>query len=103
MAQFVLALRNLVDAGFDVGEAYAALNGLTLMVLGLTAGEVNPPAPDGPPPESAEAEAAFRALAAPLLGGEAAFAARHESIFDLILDAFLSGLAIRLATHAASD
>ena len=40
MESFVGALRGLVEAGFDIGDAYAALNGLTLMVLGLTAGEV---------------------------------------------------------------
>ena len=100
MESFVAALRNLAEAGFEIGDAYAALNGLTLMVLGLTAGEVNPPLPEGPPPEQVEAEAAFRAMMAPLLGGEAAFAARHETIFDLTLEAFISGLADRLPPGA---
>ena len=94
MESFVGALRGLVEAGFDIGDAYAALNGLTLMVLGLTAGEVNPPAPEAPPSGQAQAEAAFLAMVAPLLGGEAAFAAHHGSVFDLTLDAFITGLAV---------
>ncbi len=97
MAQFVSALSNLAEAGFDVAEAYCLLNGLTLMVLGLVAGEVNPPLPEGPPADPAEAEAEFRSLLTPLLGGEAAFAARHERIFDLTLEAFIAGMAAR--TH----
>jgi AcrR family transcriptional regulator len=97
MAQFVGALSNLAEAGFDVAEAYCLLNGLTLMVLGLVAGEVNPPLPEGPPTDRAEAEAEYRGLLAPLLGGEAAFAARHERIFDLTLEAFIAGMAAR--TH----
>lgn len=92
MAQFVGALGALAGAGFDIGEAYSALNGLTLMVLGLTAGEVNPPLAEGPAPGQVQAEADFRALMAPLLGGEAAFEARHERIFDITLEAFISGL-----------
>jgi AcrR family transcriptional regulator len=93
LAQFTLALSNLVEAGFDVGEAYCLLNGLALMVLGLAAGEVNPPVPEAPASDRAGAEADHRALLAPLLGGEAAFAARHDRIFDLTLGAFIAGLA----------
>jgi AcrR family transcriptional regulator len=100
MARFARALSDLAEAGFDIGDAYCLLNGLALMVLGLVAGEVNPPLPEGPPADpragQARAEAPWRALLAPLLGGDAAFAARHDRIFDLTLEAFLSGLAARL-------
>jgi AcrR family transcriptional regulator len=99
LAQFALALSSLAEAGFDVAEAYCLLNGLTLMVLGLVAGEVNPPLPEGPPADQAEAEADYRAILAPLLGGEAAFARRHDRIFELTLGAFITGLA-RKGGHA---
>jgi AcrR family transcriptional regulator len=100
MTQFVGALLSLTEAGFDVGEAYCLLNGLGLMVLGLVAGEVNPPLPEGAPAGQAEAEADFRAQLAPMLGGEAAFAARHDRIFDLTLSAFIAGLAGRRTVDA---
>ncbi len=99
--RFARALQTLVAAGFDIVDAYCALNGLALMVLGLVAGEVNPAADPAPSPQGDEANA-YEARLAELIGDRGSPQSRHQTIFDFSIAAFIEGLGRKLEPTTAT-